>query len=269
MMDRTHIIDGGNRVAGLVSVIMPSFNTEKYIKDAINSVLGQTYKNIELIIVDDCSTDNSVDVIKKYDDPKIKLIVNKCNKGAAFSRNIALIESKGEWIAFLDSDDIWEPKKLEEQIRFMIDSNCWFSYTDYREFKDNVNDCIAIVSGPDKISKVDMYKYCWPGCLTVMYNAKRIGIVQASLISKNNDYAMWLCLVKYAECLRFKNVLASYRKSRDGSISSDSIRKLIKSHYILYRESEGFGMFLSASCCIINLIYGTIKKILYRERVYH
>lgn len=267
MMDRTHIIDGGDRVAGLVSVIMPSFNTEKYIKDAINSVLGQTYKNIELIIVDDCSTDNSVDVIKKYDDPKIKLIVNKCNKGAAFSRNIALIESKGEWIAFLDSDDIWEPKKLEEQIRFMINSNCWFSYTDYREFKDNVNDCIAIVSGPDKISKIDMYKYCWPGCLTVMYNAKRIGIVQASLISKNNDYAMWLCLIKRSNCVRLGQVLANYRRSREGSLSSDKITKLIKSHYILYRQSEGFGAISSMINSLINIIFGIAKKILYRKRI--
>lgn len=267
MMDRTHIIDGGNRISGLVSVIMPSFNTEKYIKYAIDSVLGQTYKNIELIIVDDCSTDNSVDVIKKYDDPKIKLIVNECNKGAAFSRNIALIESKGEWIAFLDSDDIWEPKKLEEQIKFMMDSNCWFSYTDYREFKDNINNCRAIVSGPDEISKIDMYKYCWLGCLTVMYNAKQIGIVQASLIRKNNDYAMWLCIIKHTKCLRLKKILANYRKARDGSISSDNITKLIKSHYILYRKSEGFGVFLSTFCCIINLLYGTIKKISYRKRV--
>lgn len=269
MMDRTRIIDGGDRVAGLVSVIMPSFNTEKYIKDAINSVLGQTYKNIELIIVDDCSTDNSVDVIKKYDDPKIKLIVNECNKGAAFSRNIALIESKGEWIAFLDSDDIWEPKKIEEQVKFMVDLGCWFSYTDYREFKDKVNNCSAIVFGPDRISRLDMYKYCWPGCLTVMYNAKKIGIVQVSLIKKNNDYAMWLCIIKHAKCLRVKKILANYRKARDGSISSDNITKLIKSHYILYRQSEGFGVFLSTFFCIVNLVYGVIKKIFYRKIVYH
>lgn len=268
-MDCTHIIDGGDRVAGLVSVVMPSFNTEKYIKDAIDSVLRQTYNNIELIVVDDCSTDNSVDIVKKYDDPRIQLIVNKCNKGAAFSRNIALKKSKGEWIAFLDSDDIWEPKKLEEQIKFMANSNCWFSYTDYREFKDNVNNCIAIVSGPDTISKLDMYKYCWPGCLTVMYNAKKIGIVQASLISKNNDYAMWLCLIKNAKCLRLNEILANYRKYRNGSISSDNITKLIKSHYILYRRSEGFGICLSIFCCIVNLIYGTIKKIFYRRKVYH
>ena len=265
MMDRTRIIDGGNRISGLVSVIMPSFNTEKYINDSIDSVLGQTYNNFELIIVDDCSSDNSVDIIKKYDDPRIKLIVNKRNKGAAFSRNRALIESKGEWIAFLDSDDIWEPKKLEEQIRFMLDLECWFSYTDYREFKDNVNNCSAIVSGPDRISKIDMYKYCWPGCLTVMYNAKKIGIVQVSLISKNNDYAMWLCLVKYSNCLRVKEILANYRKSRKGSISSDNIIKLIKSHYTLYRQSEGLGVFYSIFHCMINLIYGVIKKIFYRK----
>lgn len=265
MMDRTHIIDGRNRVRGLVSVIMPSFNTEKYINDSINSVLRQTYDNFELIIVDDCSSDNSVEVIKKYDDSRIRLIVNTSNKGAAFSRNRALIESKGEWIAFLDSDDLWEPKKLEEQIKFMQESNCWFSYTDYKEFKDNVDNCIAIVSGPDIIAKIDMYKYCWPGCLTVMYNAEKLGIVQASAINKNNDYAMWLCLIKQSNCVRLNQVLANYRRSREGSLSSDKITKLIKSHYILYRQSEGLGVFSSIFHCIINLIYGVIKKTLYRK----
>lgn len=267
MMDCTYIIDGGNRISGLVSVIMPSFNTEKYINYSINSVLGQTYKNFELIIVDDCSSDNSVDVIKKYDDPRIKLIVNKCNKGAAFSRNIALIKSRGEWIAFLDSDDIWEPKKLEEQIKFMRELNCWFSYTDYKEFKDNVDNCLAIVSGPDRITKIDMYKYCWPGCLTVMYNAEKLGIVQTSAINKNNDYAMWLCLIKHSNCVRLSQVLANYRRSREGSLSSDKITKLIKSHYILYRQSEGLGVILSITYTVVNMLYGVIKKILYRKRI--
>ena len=267
MMDCTHIIDGGNRVSGLVSVIMPSFNTEKYINDSINSVLRQTYDNFELIIVDDCSSDNSVEVIKKYGDFRIRLIVNTSNKGAAFSRNRALRESKGEWIAFLDSDDIWEPNKLEEQIKFMIESNCWFSYTDYKEFKDNVDNCVAIVSGPDRITKIDMYKYCWPGCLTVMYNAEKLGIVQASAVNKNNDYAMWLCLIKQSNCVRLSQVLAKYRRSREGSLSSDKITKLIKSHYLLYRQSEGLGIILSITYSVVNMVYGAIKKILYRKQI--
>lgn len=264
-MSRTHIVYKKNRISGLVSIVMPSFNTDKYIRESIDSVLRQTYCNFELIIVDDSSTDSSVDVIKKYIDPRIKLFVNSSNRGAAFSRNRALMVSKGEWIAFLDSDDIWEPEKLEKQIKFMERTKCWFSYTDYREFIDNANDSISVVSGPDKITKIGMYKYCWPGCLTVMYNASKLGIVQASLIKKNNDYAMWLCLIKHSSCIRLNCILSNYRKAREGSISSDKLTKLIESHYVLYRQSEGFGVALSVFCSVVNMIYGVIKKILYRR----
>lgn len=264
-MTCTHVIDGGKRIPGLVSIVMPSFNTAEYIKESIDSVLNQTYENFELIVVDDNSTDDSIDVVKSYDDTRIKLIINNENKGAAFSRNKALLESKGEWIAFLDSDDIWESTKLEKQIMFMIKNKCWFSYTDYKEFKSDVNDSILLVTGPDKISRIDMYKYCWPGCLTVMYNAGKLGIVQASLINKNNDYAMWLCLSKFSTCFRVAECLANYRKARTGSLSSDKITKLIKSHYVLYRQSEGFGIVLSVFFSTVNMLYGVIKKIFYRK----
>ena len=93
---------------GLVSIVMPSYNTGRYISDSIKSVLEQTYKNWELLIIDDCSTDNTVEVIKTFDDSRIKLLHNEHNYGAAISRNYALREAQGKWIAFLDSDDIWE-----------------------------------------------------------------------------------------------------------------------------------------------------------------
>ena len=95
---------------GLVSIIMPSYNTANYIADSIKSIQAQTYTNWELIIVDDCSTDNSVEVIRSFDEPRIKLLKNEINSGAAISRNYALREAKGKWIAFLDSDDIWVPE---------------------------------------------------------------------------------------------------------------------------------------------------------------
>lgn len=264
--DKTTIIDGGKRIDGLVSIVMPSFNTAKYIERSIDSVIAQTYKNFELLIVDDHSEDNSVNIIKQYKDDRIKLFINTSNMGAAYSRNKALRESRGEWIAFLDSDDIWESEKLEKQINFMIAKKCVFSYTNYREFKYDIDDSVSIVTGPNEISKISMYKYCWPGCLTVMFNASKLGIVQASLINKNNDYAMWLCLSKNCNCLKLDEVLANYRKARPGSISTDKITKLIKSHYVLYRQSEGFGISLSIFCTVVNMIYGIVKKIFYKIR---
>ena len=117
----------------LVSIIMPSYNTAEYIDNSIKSVLAQTYENWELIIVDDCSTDHTDAVVFPHlADKRIRYLQNEQNSGAAVSRNRALREAKGKWIAFLDSDDLWEPEKLERQLEFMIANGYKFSYTDYR-----------------------------------------------------------------------------------------------------------------------------------------
>ena len=116
----------------LVSIIMPSYNTGKYIANSIESVQAQTYTNWELILVDDCSTDDTDEVVESYlSDQRIIYIKNEKNSGAAFSRNRALREAKGKWVAFLDSDDLWIPEKLEKQIKFMKENKFDFTYTDY------------------------------------------------------------------------------------------------------------------------------------------
>ncbi len=145
---------------GLVSIIMPSFNTAQYIWDSIKSIQAQTYSNWELIIVDDCSTDNSLEIIRGFNEPRIILLQNEKNSGAAISRNYALREAKGKWIAFLDSDDIWVPEKLEKQIRFMESNDCAFTFTDYRiclngEWMPYIN------TGPMVVAKKKMYDYCY------------------------------------------------------------------------------------------------------------
>lgn len=121
------------RELGLVSIIMPSYNTAAYIKESIQSVLNQTYTNWELIIVDDCSTDSTDEVLETIKDSRIRYFKNDKNSGAAVSRNKALREAKGQWIAFLDSDDLWMPEKLEKQIYFMESNGYAFSYTSYEE----------------------------------------------------------------------------------------------------------------------------------------
>ena len=155
---------------GLVSIIMPSYNTARFLDETIASVLNQTYTNWELIIVDDCSSDNTDEVVQKYlSDERIKYLKNEKNSGAAVSRNRALLEAKGKWIAFLDSDDIWNEDKLEKQITFMEENGYHFSYTNYIEIDESSNPLGKTVTGPKKISKTGMYNYCWMGCLTVMY----------------------------------------------------------------------------------------------------
>ena len=243
----------------LVSIIMPSYNTGKFIKETINSVIAQTYSNWELIIVDDCSTDNTDEIVKSINDNRIIYLKNETNSGAAISRNKALREAKGRWIAFLDSDDLWKNDKLEKQIKFMKENNCYFSYTNYIEIDENGNINGKRVTGPKKITKTGMFNYCWPGCLTVMYDANKIGLIQIEDIKKNNDYAMWLKVCKKADCYLLSEDLAMYRK-RSGSISNHSYMSLIKLHYKLYREAEHQNIIYSLFNTCRNIMFGFYKK---------
>lgn len=251
----------------LISIIMPSFNTGKYITETIESVLAQSYKNWELIIVDDCSSDNTDEIVSTYlSDDRIHYFKNEKNSGAAFSRNTALREAKGKWIAFLDSDDLWMPEKLEKQLSFMKSNGYFFSYTDYEEIDVNGKQTGVRVTGPRKVTKTGMYNYCWPGCLTVMYDADKIGLIQIENIKKNNDYAMWLKVCHRADCYLLDECLAQYRKGRVGSVSTHSIKTMIGWHYKLFREAEKQSVVQSVVNTGRNLIFGFYKKYKYVER---
>lgn len=250
----------------LVSIIMPSYNTGCFIGETIESVLAQTYSKWELIIVDDCSNDNTEDVVKKYlTDERIRFIKNDRNYGAAVSRNRALFEAKGKWIAFLDSDDLWMPDKLQKQIEFMVNNRFSFSYTNYIEVDERSNPTGIVVTGPKRITKTGMYNYCWMGCLTVMYDAEAVGLIQIADIKKNNDYAIWLKVCKKAECFLLNESLAKYRR-RSGSISNHNYFSLIKWHYKLFREAERFSLLPSLVLTGRNLFFGVIKKLLFVKR---
>ena len=254
-------------MSALVSIIMPSYNTAPYIAESINSVVAQTYADWELIIVDDASTDNTDEVVStaKCHCERSEAIIylkNNHNRGAAYSRNRALREAKGRWIAFLDSDDIWTPDKLEKQIAFMAKNGYAFSYTRYEEMGEDGKPTGTVVGGPNRITKTGMYNYCWPGCLTVMYDREVVGDIQIAEIQKNNDYAMWLKICRKADCFLLDENLARYRK-RGGSISNHSYMSLIKWHYRLYREAEGMNPVVSLFNTGRNLFFGVWKKIKY------
>ena len=245
----------------LVSIIMPSYNTAQYITASIASVQKQTYSNWELIIVDDCSTDNTDEIVKPFlSDTRIRYLKNEVNSGAAVSRNRALREAKGKWIAFLDSDDLWLPEKLEKQISFMEKYGYHFSYTNYEEINQAGEVTGVRVTGPKKITKIGMYNYCWPGCLTVMYDADSVGLIQIADIKKNNDYAMWLKVCQKADCYLLDECLAKYRKGRVGSVSSHSVKTMIGWHYKLFREAEQKCVCSSAFFTMRNMLFGFYKK---------
>lgn len=240
---------------------MPSYNTGKYIAESIRSVQKQTYEKWELIIIDDCSPDDTDEVVKPYlTDDRIRYLKNEKNSGAAVSRNRALREVRGKWIAFLDSDDLWMPDKLEKQIKFMENGGYHFSYTNYAEIDTEGKRNGITVTGPKRITKTGFFNYCWPGCLTVMYDRDVVGLVQIADIKKNNDYAMWLKVCRTADCYLLDEELALYRRGRAGSVSTHSIKTMIGWHYKLYREAEGQNAIIAAFNTGRNLVFGFYKK---------
>jgi glycosyltransferase involved in cell wall biosynthesis len=270
-------------VEGLVSIIMPSWNTAKFIAESIESVIAQTYTNWELIIVDDCSTDNTDEVVKKFTEPaevnpgerhcerseaiqKIRYLKNDHNMGAALTRNRALREAQGEWIAFLDSDDLWMPQKLEKQIEFMQEYGYVLSYTEYEKIDEDDKPLGIYVTGPRVVNKRRMYNYDYIGQLTMMYSAKHFGLIQIKDIKKNNDYAIRLQLYKKTNTKAYllRENLAKYR-IRKKSISHDKLIKKLRSHYDLFHMcDEKFAPIALWYACW-NMWYGVWKKKLFER----
>lgn len=247
---------------GLVSIITPTYNCGSFIAETIRCVLAQTYTNWEMIIIDDCSTDDTKSIVNSFNDSRIIYHCLKHNSGAAVARNTALRIAHGRWMAFLDSDDIWVSNKLEKQLSFMIQNGYAFSYHNYDEIDENSLPIKREISGPAKISRIGMLSYCWPGCLTVMYDVDKIGLIQIPNLKKNNDYAMWLIASKSEACHLLNERLASYRK-RNGSISNHSYSTLIKWHYRLFRQVEHSNPISAIILTSNNIFWGVIKKIFY------
>lgn len=251
---------------GLVSVIMPSYNCAEFIKDSIKSVQNQTYNNWEIIIVDDCSTDNTEEIVTSINDSRIKYFRNTVNCGAAISRNKALLEAKGRWIAFLDSDDLWLHEKLELQIQFMVDNRYAFSYHEYTEITEDGTDNGVYVSGIRRVSRFGMYSCCWPGCLSVMYDSEKIGLIQIKDIKKNNDTAMWLKIIKKSPCYLLKENLAKYRR-RKSSITPKPLWKRIWAHYHLFNVAEEMNPLEATFWTIMNVFGNGYKKLFYVKKL--
>lgn len=212
----------------IVSVIMPMYNSVKFLDKSIESVLLQTYKEWELIIVDDCSEDNSKEVVNSYMrlDSRIKLISFPHNMGVAEARNIGIKAAKGRYIAFLDSDDFWLPTKLARQICFMKETKAEFSYTQYRQFIDSVEECGSLIDVDEKVTYKGLLKGNIIGCLTVMIDRYYVHIIEMPK-ERHEDYITWLNILKQGFCAYgIKEDLARYRKSSK-SLSGNKFKSLM------------------------------------------
>lgn len=249
-----------NKDYGLVSIIMPAYNCEKLIGTTIESVINQSYKNWELIVVDDCSSDNTYGIVKRYmkKDRRIKLYKLDKNSGPAMARNKAIEKAKGKYLAFLDSDDIWFPDKLRKQLHFMEENNYLFSCTSYTKIDENGNELNQIVYAKKKSDYNGVLKTC-PGNSTVIYNAEQLGKFKIPNIKKRNDYVLWLKVIKKARYLYGLDEPLSSHRVRKGSVSSKKI-SLIKYHWIVYRKYEGLSL-LKSSYLVLYWVFATAFKL--------
>ena len=249
-----------------VSIITPTYNCGQFIAETIRSVVAQTFADWEMIIVDDCSTDNTTEIVSPFvaSDPRIRFFRNDTRQGAALTRNRALREAQGEYIAFLDSDDLWLPEKLERQLAFMEQNGYAFTYHEYDEIDEQSNLLGVHVGGKRYVGKFDMYSCCWPGCLTVMYHRATIGLIQIADIRKNNDTAMWLQAIRKSPCHLLSETLALYRR-RQGSITPPDVKTKILWHYNLFHDAAHMSPLLAWARTAINIVGNATKKIFFAK----
>ena len=244
---------------GLISVITPTYNCAKFIEYTIESVRAQSYKQWEMIIVDDCSTDNTKKIVDKFikEDNRIKYFCLENNSGAAIARTKEMELAKGAYMAFLDSDDIWPEDKLKKQLIFMKQNGFSFTCTAYEQIDEDGNSLNRIIQTVSKADYNRVLLDCPVGNSTVMYNVEKMGKFEVPNIRKRNDDALWLQMLKKEKYIYGMNsVLMKYR-IRQNSISSNKF-KVIKYHWILYRDIEH----LSIARSIFHIMYWCVIKLL-------
>ncbi len=228
---------------GLVSIITPTYNSGQFVEETIRSILRQTYKNWELLITDDCSTDDTREIIERYrkTDPRIKLFRLEKNSGAGVARNKSITEAKGRFIAFCDSDDCWKPEKLERQLNFMAERGVEVCYSSYLKL-DESGLPIGVVVARKCVTYKDILRNDWMGFLTCIYDTKRIGKIYLPPLRRRQDWAWKILLMqKCPKALAVIDVLAYYRV-RNGSLSSKKAR-LIQYNVQVYKSVLRYNTF--------------------------
>lgn len=253
--------------AHLVSIITPSFNSEKFISDTIQSVKNQTYQNWEMIIVDDCSTDKTVSIIEEFlHDNRIQLHRLDKNSGTGVARNTAISIAKGRYIAFLDSDDLWKPDKLQKQVEFMVSKNQPFTFSYYECIDEEGKALEKIIQAPKILTYQQLFWSNWVGNLTGIYDVNFFGKIAISSARKRQDWRMWLTILKKIKTAEpIPESLAIYR-IRENSISA-SKTELLRHNYKVYRDFHHKNAIIAAVCMIGFLFTHFFIKPKYVKRI--
>ncbi len=242
-----------------VSVVMPVFNSALFLKDAINSVIGQTFENWELIIVDDFSTDNSVSIVQDLskNNSRIKIIQLSKNVGAALARNIGIDVASGDFIAFLDSDDIWLPEKLEVQLKQLKNSGSGISFSSCYLI-DNFGKIKGVRLSPSAVNYGELLKLNTITNSSGMYDVRKFGKVYQKNV-RHEDYVFWLSLLKLikTDITGIKAPLIKYRQ-HSGSLSANKFKSLFW-RFKVYKDHENISL-LKAYFYTLRYIYYAIKR---------
>ena len=248
----------------LVSIITPVYNAERFIEEAIKSVQDQTYENWELILVNDASTDNGVAIIKKFqeNDKRIILIENKLNQGVANTRNNGLQKAKGDFLAYLDADDTWNPNKLKKQVAFMLKNSHVFTFTGYRFVDQNGEPTGAIAKSPGSVSFYDYLKNNIIWTTTVIVNLNVVS--KKDMVMENLNYGedakTWLRLLDtYGDAYGLDEALADYR--RGGKTLSSNKLKIVVKKFRLYQSIKGINAIQGMYYCTSSIIAATRKRL--------
>ena len=244
----------------LVSIITPAYNCEKFVAEAIESVLQQSYHNWEMIIVNDASTDHTSSILQRYakSDKRIRVITNSTNLGAAKSRNIAIETALGDYIAFLDSDDLWFKDKLEKQLTFMQENHLVVTYSTFITIKeDGRYNNTRIV--PEKITYKELLRSNHIGISTGIYNRKHFGKIYFQEVG-HEDYILWLYLLKKIKETKGLTEPLSYYRIVPGSLSSNKL-KALKWQWNIYRNFEKLSRSESLYYLLWYIYYGFKKRV--------
>jgi glycosyltransferase involved in cell wall biosynthesis len=254
-------------LAGLVSVITPTFNSCRYLRRVVASVANQTVPVYEHIIIDDGSTDDTPRVLNELAAEYPHLHIIRQNRaGAAAARNRGIAVARGRYIAFLDVDDLWHEKKVENQVRFMEEQKCVFSYGDYEELDTDELHPVKRYFFPETIGHKKLIRGCPIGCLTAAYNQEVLGKRYMPLVKTGHDWGLWLELTRDGvEAKKYPGLSASYMNGKK-TLSSKKLNKALNV-YTLYRKIEQLTPFAASMRTIEHSINSIIKKagFLYRS----
>lgn len=222
----------------LVSVVIPMYNAQQFIKETLLSVINQTYTNIEIIVVDDMSKDKSATIVKDLSnkDDRIKYIYLKENKGVANARNIGIEAAQGRYIAFIDSDDLWKENKLERQIEFMLENKYEFTYTEYEFISENGESLNKIIPVEKQVNYKKLLSGNCIGCSTVIIDRNYIKKIYMENV-KHEDYVTWLSILKSGYNAYGLNENLGYYRKLKNSLSGNKVQAA-KWTWNIYRNVE-------------------------------